>query len=210
MKQDSRRPSGPKRQQLSQPDLPQRGLGPLVFGLIVMVVGLVLVAFAVVQAVPISLARISLERTASQRVEGSISYLFAGIPIFWRSLDGLHHLERQDFERGDFSPGHRHKYIGDIAITQVGFMDAEGRTLAWSRKGFVFNSQSQITDFLDGRAPILHLEETRLAPLMSDSSTMKRVLLAFALLAGGSLVAVVGLRVVVRQVFPRTRPDNIS
>ena len=175
-----------------------------------MIAGLVLVAFAVVQAVPISLARISLQRTVSQRVEGSLSYIFAGIPIFWRSLDGLHHLERQDFERGDFTPGRRHKYIGDITVTQVGFMNAEGRTLAWSRKGFVFNSQSQITDFLIGSAPALNLEEERLAPLMSDSSSMKRVLLAFLLLAGGSLVAVLGLRGLVRMFFPRTGSAGIS
>lgn len=87
------------------PDLPRRGFGPLVYWLIVLFVGLALVALAVVSAVPISLARISLERTAPHRVQGSLSYVFVGIPIFWRSLDGLHHLERQDYERGHFSPG---------------------------------------------------------------------------------------------------------
>lgn len=210
MKKDSRRPSGPKRERSSQPDLPQRGLGPLLFVLFLVVLGLGLVAFAVATAVPISLARISLERTAPQRVKGSLSYVFAGIPIFWRSLDGLHHLERQDFERGDFTTGRRHKYIGDITVTQVGFMDAEGRTLAWSQKGFVFNSQSQIADFLAGSDTALNLEEDRLAPLMSDSSTMKRVLRAFSLLVGGSLVVVVGLHGMVRMFFLGTRSGKTS
>lgn len=97
-----------------------------------------------------------------------------------------------------------------MTITQVGFMDAEGRTLAWSRKGFVFNSQSQITDFLGGSAPALNLEEARLSSLMGDSSTMKRTLLAFSLFAGGSLVVMLGLRGMVRMCFLRMGPVNTS
>lgn len=192
------------------PDLPRRGFGPLLWWLIVMVVGLALVVLAVVTTVPISLARISLERTDQQQVEGELSYVFGGISIFWRSLDGLHHLESQDFERGHFSPGRRHKYLGDMTITQVGFMDAEGCTLAWSRRGFVFNSQSQIADFLSGSAAALDLREARVAPLMSDSSTIKRVLLALSLFAGGLLVVLFALRGVVRMSFLRTGPVSTS
>lgn len=164
--------------------------------------GLGLLAGAIAKAVPISLGRISLERTAPREFQGSLSWVFCGIPIFWRSLDGLHHLERQDYTRGDFSNGRRQKFLGDKSISRVGFMDAEGRTLAWSEKAFVFNAQSRIADFLNGDAPTFFLIEDRMAPLlMSDSYTTQRALTVFLFFALSLPCILFGVLGMIRVLF---------
>lgn len=192
-----------RRSQISPaiPAVSRQGLGAFVFHLVVILIGLGLVAAAIAKAVPISLARISLERTAPRQVQGTLSYVFCGIPIFWRSLEGVHHLERQDYTQGDFT-GRRHKFLGDMSVSRVGFMDAEGRTLAWSEKGFVFNAQSRIADFLNGDAPTFFLMEDRLAPLlMSDSMTTRRALASFVLITLGMWGAIIGIRGMIRVLF---------
>lgn len=159
-------------------------MGAFAFRLVVTLLGFGFLAGAIAKAVPVSLGRISLERTGPGEVQGSLSWVFCGIPIFRRSLDGLHHLERQDYTRGDFSNGRRQQYLGDRTISRVGFMDAAGRTLAWSEKAFVFNAQSRLADFLKGNAPTFHRMEDRLAPLwMSDNGTTQRALTAFLFFA---------------------------
>lgn len=171
------------------------------FRFFVALFGLGLLAGAIAKAVPISLGRISLERTAPREIQGSLSWVFCGIPIFWRSLDGLHHLERQDYTRGDFT-GRRRKFLGDRSISRVGFMDADGRTLAWSEKAFVFNAQSRITDFLNGNAPTFFLMEDRLAPLlMSDSYTTQRALTVFLFFALSVPCTIYGVLGMIRVLF---------
>ncbi len=168
----------------------------------VTLIGLGLLAGPIAKAVPISLGRISLERTAPRQIQGSLSWVFCGIPIFRRPLDGLHHLELQDYTRGDFSNNRRQKFLGDKSVSRVGFMDAEGRTLAWSEKAFVLNAQSRIADFLNGNAPTFFLMEDRLAPLlMSDSYTTQRALTAFLFFALSVPCTIYGVRGMIRVLF---------
>jgi hypothetical protein len=177
-------------------------MGAFLFRFFVTLIGLGLLAGAIAKAVPISLGRISLERTAPRQIQGSLSWVFCGIPIFRRSLDGLHHLERQDYTQGDFSNNRRRKFLSDRTVSRVGFMDAEGRTLAWSEKAFVFNAQSNITDFLNGNAPTIFLMEDRLAPLlMSDSYTTQRALKAFLFFALSVPCTIYGVRGMIRVLF---------
>ncbi len=184
-------------------DVSLHGAGEVVFWLVIASVGLGLVSLAVVKAMPVSRARIFLERTATHDVRGSLSFVLAGVPIFWRSLDGLHHLEAQDYSRGDFT-GRRQKYVGDMTISRVGFMGADGRTLAWAERAFVLNARSRIDDFLTGNEPtFLLMEDVSPLAMAGGLTAATRIAFALSLFAGGMLCAGSGLRGLLRCVFSK-------
>lgn len=190
------------RRQPRIPDLPQRGSGPLVFGLVIFAAGLSLVALAVVKAIPISRARVLLERVSPHRVQGSLSFVVAGVPIFWRTLDGLHRLERQDYTRGDIGTGRRHKHVGDMTITRVGFVDSQGRTLAWAERASVFNASGRVEDFLGGREPMfIFMEDISPLGMASGFTAATTALFAAVLFTVGALCVIGGLRCLVGVLF---------
>lgn len=195
MKPKFPRRSRPNGQQPLDPGPPKRSLGAAVFYFFLVVIGLGLFALAVTKAIPISRSKILLERTSPRQVEGSLSFVIAGVPIFWRSLDGLDHLEDQDYTRNDISTGSsRRRFLGERKIDRMGFMDAQCRTLAWVERAWVLNAESRITDLLKGSDPTFQLVED-ISPLGMGSSwaAAKRALFALVILAGGLLFVAGGL-----------------
>lgn len=203
------KPKPERRRRAGQPPMPgsgppKPGFGAAVFYLVLVVIGFGLLALAVTKAIPISRSKIVLERTAPRQVEGSLSFVIAGVPIFWRSLDGLDHLEDQDYTRHDFSTGSRRRFLGEKKINRMGFMDAQGRTLAWVERAWVLNAESRITDFLQGSEPSFQLMED-ISPLGMGSSWAagKRALFAVFVLVIGLLFIVGGLWGMVGMLRPK-------
>ena len=173
-------------------------VGPLILALIFAVIGLGLLAGAIVQALPLTRARIELERHPASGVTGSLSFVLSGVPIFWRSLDGLDHLENQDFKRNHMQ---RYRYRGKKTIYRLGFVNARGETLAWTERPPVMNQADFITSFLDGgRDKLLFLQE---AAFQTTFREIRRGVLGAALAMTGSLLIWLGVKNIYLFLFRR-------
>lgn len=175
-------------------------------------VGLVLIGTAIANLVPASRAHLLLHRHAAGGVSGSLSYYFAGVPIFWRSLDGLDRVVDQNYVRYEF--GNRsHRFEREATISRVGFVDAQGRTLAWSERGSLLNQRSRITDFLQsGDSRFVFQEDVSTREMQSSWAVVKTVVGAAAVATLGLLIVIVCLRgawIMSRNAVKRTANDAV-
>lgn len=184
----------------STPNVPKH---PGIAGLLLsLALGLALIAGAIRVLHPYSRARIQLQRDTNNQVAGSISYVFGGVPIFWQSLDGLDHLEDQSYTLGHYQ-GRRQRYRGDRTITQMGFVDAEGRTLAWSKRAAIWNDSDALGRFLDGLQP--KYEFLQEPPFQTTLRDIERMSLSAVLAMAGLFFVLVGFRVPVWKVLKAKR-----
>lgn len=179
----------------SPPNVPKP---PGIAGLLLSIaVGLALIAGAIRVLHPYSRAKIQLQRDMTNQVAGSISYVFSGVSIFWQSLDGLDHLEDQSYTLGHYQ-GRRQRYRGDRVITRLGFVDAEGRTLAWSKRAAIWNDSDALGRFLDGIQPKYDfLQEP---PFQTTLRDIARMSLSAPLVIVGLFFVLIGFRVPVLKV----------
>ena len=180
----------------SSPNVPKP---PGIAGLLLSIaLGLALIAGAIRVLHPYSRATIHLQRDTTNQVAGSITYVFGGVPLFWQSLDGLDHLEDQSYTVGHYQ-GRRQRYRGDRVITRMGFMDAEGRTLAWSKRAAIWNDSDALGGFLDGLKPKYDfLQEP---PFQTTLRDVARMSLSAPLVIAGLFFVLIGCRVPVWKVL---------
>jgi hypothetical protein len=181
-------------------------LGSLILALIFLMAGLGLIAGAINKALPLARARIQLERRPVHGVTGSLSFVLAGVPIFWRNLDGFDHLENQDFERHHMQ---RNRYRGQMTISRLGFVNAAGETLAWTERAPVMNDADLIRQFLDDEGE-KNFEYQQEPPYHTTYHDIERALLALMLVILGSVLVLLGLRVASRTVLRRAPESALS
>jgi hypothetical protein len=114
--------------------------------LLCLIAGLCLTAAGIAVAVEFSRAEIHLRRE-SGAVAGTMRWVLAGVPIFWRSLDGLTQVDRGDYqvresESGSGSP----RPLKNVA--RVVFRDHGGHQLAWSERTAIVNEVEPLQRFL--------------------------------------------------------------
>lgn len=145
---------------------------------------------ALFQLHPVARMRIQLERNANREVEGSMSFVLAGIPIFWLSLDGLTRLEEQTQTHSHTVKG---VYRGEMTTSRLGLMNATGATIAWTDRIRVKNQTIYIEQFLNGAEPRFeYLEDP--APTITFWH-IERILWAVAIAFGGLLFILAALDV---------------
>ena len=111
-----------------------------------LVAGLCLIAAGVAVAVEFSRAEIHLRRE-SGAVTGTMRWVLAGVPIFWRSLDGLTQVDRGDYQvRENESGGGSRRPLKNVA--RVVFRDHGGRQLAWAERTAIVNEIEPLQRFL--------------------------------------------------------------
>ncbi len=149
---------------------------------------------------------LALQRTPAG-IEGSIDWKFAGVPVFWRSLDGLATVVRDDYEtreekRGGSSP------IKTVA--QLVFLDREQRQLAWATRTAVINEIEAIERFLqpapaESPSDIASYHYQEPTPAWSSARLQEwGIVLVFVplLLLGGMLCLLVGVLTLWRRLVP--------
>ena len=139
-----------------EPKAAPSDLVSLMAALLLLLIGVGCVGVAIKQAFPLARARIELERHPVNGVTGSFSYVLFGLPIFWLSLDGLNHLEDQDYSRYHMQSN---RYRGTETISRLGFVDASGKTLAWTERAPVMNNSDAIRHFLAGDTDKLEYQQ---------------------------------------------------
>jgi len=89
--------------------------------------------------------------------EGSFRFVLGGVPIFWRSLDGLARVERDDYQVQEESKTGR----GALRhVSRIVFLDAEGERLMWSERTPVLNEMEALTRFLTSHPATVEAEST--------------------------------------------------
>lgn len=93
-------------------------------------------------------AQVSLVRQ-SGRCEGSLRYVLAGVPVFWRTLDGLAEIEREEIQRRE--KAQTSGAAGQMqTVSRLVFRDASGKELAWTERAALLNEHEAIVRFLAG------------------------------------------------------------
>lgn len=104
-------------------------------------------------------AEIQVQRVAGIS-EGSFRFVLGGVPIFWRSLDGLTRVERDDYqvhEDSETGPGTTRN------VSRMIFLDAEGQRLMWSERTPVLNEMEALTRFLTSTPATIEVESSSAA-----------------------------------------------
>lgn len=119
-------------------------LGSFFIALAFLVAGLGMLAACIGVATGFAHTEIQVRRVAGIS-EGSFRFVLGGVPVFWRSLDGLARVERDDYEIREESKTGR----GPLrTVSRMVFLDAEGQRLMWSERTPVLNEMEALTQFL--------------------------------------------------------------
>ena len=137
-----------------------------ILSLIVLVGGLGMLAACIGIAADYGRAEIHLRREAGA-ITGKIRWVALGIPVFWRSLDGLARLERDDYEVTEESRGGSNVLR---TVTRVAFLDGAGHRLAWAERTSVVNEVEPMQRFLAPTATALEAGGTAPPTRYSPSS----------------------------------------
>ena len=83
-------------------------------------------------------------------VHGELRWSLGPLPIYWRSLDGLASVERDDYEvRDDRNRGKsRSSRRSNKNVARLTFLDANGKELAWTERTRMINEREPIQRFL--------------------------------------------------------------
>ena len=117
----------------------------IVVSLLCLVAGFCLVAAGIAVAVEFSHAQIHLRKQGGS-VAGSIRWVIAGVPIFYRSLDRLAKVDRGDYQVRDNGNGGFNRPLK--TIPRVVFLDHAGDRLGWTERTAIINEVEPLQRFL--------------------------------------------------------------
>ena len=113
--------------------------------LLCLIAGSCLVAAGIAVAVEFSHAQIHLHKQGGA-VAGSIRWVIAGVPVFYRSLDGLAKVDRGDYQVRDSGNGGFNRPVK--TIPRIVFLDQAGDQLGWTERTAMINEAEPLQRFL--------------------------------------------------------------
>ncbi len=159
---------------------------------ILLLAGLGLLAGAVAVLSEAATATIDLSQ-GDEGARGEMRFELLGIPVFWRSLNGLARVERQDYQVSERTS---RSYFG-IRLKRVDrlvFLDAQDRELGWSERSALLNCSDAVARFLAGDASEYHCRQQRTGSRWDVATdALTNVLFALMLLLAGTILSLAGL-----------------
>ena len=129
---------------------------PVFVSVILLLTGVGSLAALVAVAALLGRTEIELNRNGDG-FRGYIRWVLAGVPAYWRNLDGVARVERNDYHvRGaESGVGIGNRPLKNVA--RLSFLDAKGVELAWTERTCVMNEREAMQRFLSGES---HCPET--------------------------------------------------